>query len=209
MFFHLLQIQENKSNRKSHWCSNRLHQHHKDLLRTHQYLNKNRAITFILKAESNWFSLSSLSNTLIILKNNLPLSSLSPPLIYLLSLHQISQVIDAFDTQVILYLRGTSFTRKMKHCEVISPRSIHKVIDDSNQSPHQLRLTQPETVLALCEQQAEIQQGNLPLQTIPLPVNPFLQVQVYDPSSLEQTAFSSQGLPFFEHSSMSTFQQKK
>ena len=181
MFFHLLQIQENKNNRKSHWCSNRLHQHHKDLLRTHQYLNKNRGITFILKAESNWFSLSSLSNTLIILKNNLPLSSLSPPLIYLLSLHQISQVIDAFDTQVILYLRGTSLTRKMKHCEVISPRSIHKVI----------------------------QQGNLPLQTIPLPVNPFLQVQLYDPSSLEQTAFSSQGLPFFEHSSMSTFQQKK
>lgn len=65
------------------------------------------------------------------------LFSLSPPLIYLLSLHQISQVIDAFDTQVILYLRGTSLTRKMKHCEVISPRSIHKVIDDSNQSPHQ------------------------------------------------------------------------
>ena len=143
MFFHLLQIQENKSNRKSHWCSNRLHQHHKDLLRTHQYLNKNRGITFILKAESNWFYLSSLSNTLIILKNNLPLS---PPLIYLLSLHQISQVIDAFDTQVILYLRGTSLTRKMKHCEVISPRSIHKVIDGSNQSPHQLRLTQLETV---------------------------------------------------------------
>lgn len=146
MFFHLLQIQENKNNRKSHWCSNRLHQHHKDLLRTHQYLNKNRGITFILKAESNWFSLSSLSNTLIILKNNLPLSSLSPPLIYLLSLHQISQVIDAFDTKVILYLRGTSLTRKMKHCEVISPRSIHKVIDDSNQSPHQLRLTQLETI---------------------------------------------------------------
>ena len=117
-----------------------------NLLRTHQYLNKNRGITFILKAESNWFSLSSLSNTLIILKNNLPLSSLSPPLIYLLSLHQISQVIDAFDTQVILYLRGTSLTRKMKHCEVISPRSIHKVIDDSNQSPHQLRLTQLETI---------------------------------------------------------------
>lgn len=136
MFFHLLQIRENKNNRKSHWCSNRLHQHHKDLLRTHQYLNKNRGITFILKAESNWFSLSSLSNTLIILKNNLPLSSLSPPLIYLLSLHQISQVIDAFDTQVILYLRGTSLTRKMKH----------KVIDDSNQSPHQLRLTQLETI---------------------------------------------------------------
>ena len=49
-------------------------------------------------------------------------------------------------TGQILYLRGTSLTRKMKHCEVISPRSIHKVIDDSNQSPHQLRLKQLETV---------------------------------------------------------------
>ena len=73
------------------------------------------------------------------------LFSLSPT--YLSTfLTPISQVIDAFDTQVILYLRGTSLTRKMKHCEVISPRSIHKVIDDSNQSPHQLRLTQLETI---------------------------------------------------------------
>lgn len=112
-------------------------------------------------------------------------------------------------TGQILYLHGTSLTRKMKHCEVISPRSIHKVIDDSNQSPHQLRLKQLETVFGFVWTIGGNSTRNLPLQTIPLPVNPFLQVQVYDPSSLEQTAFSSQGLPFFEHSSMSTFQEKK
>ena len=44
---------------------------------------------------------------------------------------------------------------------------------------------------------------NLPTQTVPFPVNPSLQVQVYDPSVFKQSAFSLQGLPFFEHSSMS------
>lgn len=44
---------------------------------------------------------------------------------------------------------------------------------------------------------------NLPTQTVPFPVNPSLQVQVYDPSLFKQSAFSLHGLPFFEHSSMS------
>ncbi len=45
--------------------------------------------------------------------------------------------------------------------------------------------------------------GHLPTQTVPFPVNPSLQVQVYDPSLFKQSAFSSHGLPFLEHSSIS------
>ena len=43
----------------------------------------------------------------------------------------------------------------------------------------------------------------VPLQTVPSPVNPCLQVQLYEPSLLAQSAFSSHGLVPKEHSSIS------
>lgn len=44
---------------------------------------------------------------------------------------------------------------------------------------------------------------SLPEQSVPFPVNPSLQVQMYEPSLFKQSAFSSHGLPFVVHSSMS------
>ena len=43
----------------------------------------------------------------------------------------------------------------------------------------------------------------IPLQTVPSPVNPCLQLQLYEPSLLAQSAFSSHGLVPKEHSSIS------
>lgn len=43
----------------------------------------------------------------------------------------------------------------------------------------------------------------LPRQITPFPTKPSLQVQVNDPSLLKQSAFLSQGFPFFVHSSTS------
>ena len=43
----------------------------------------------------------------------------------------------------------------------------------------------------------------IPLQTVPSPVNPCLQVQVEEPSVLVQSAFSSHGLESGAHSLIS------
>ena len=43
----------------------------------------------------------------------------------------------------------------------------------------------------------------LPLQVFPFPSNPSLQLQLYEPSLLEQLALTSHGLAFETHSSIS------
>ena len=43
----------------------------------------------------------------------------------------------------------------------------------------------------------------VPSQSVPFPVNPCLQLQLYEPSLLVQSAFSSHGLKSAEHSSIS------